>query len=664
MIKYHKWKKYLLRKAVYVMNPYAKLLEPLQLAGLTLKNRMVSAPTSLAELGPGEHYTQANIDYYRLKAAGGCAVVTVGDVIVDLDTGRSHPQQVGLDDPSAIPYLVQMAEAIHAGGAAASIEIDHGGALCAPEFIGGKNAIGPSGYVDEWGDTVEEMTEAQIYDIAEKFGEAAATAKECGFDMVMVHMGHGWLLHQFISEITNHRTDKWGGSFENRMRFPLLVIEKIRAAVGKAFPIDVRISGSERIEGGYGIETGVEIAKALDGKVDLIHVSAGTQQEEYSAVLMHPGAFQKHGENSGLAAEIKKHVKTPVCTVGAFSEPDKMVAFMEESGVDVIAMGRALIADPFLPRKLLQGRAEDITPCLRCGECQSGLMRNRVLHCAVNPVIGSEGDYYHPIPTNVRRTVLIAGGGPAGCQAAQECVKRGHKVILCEQSGKLGGLKYADNADFKQNIAKYRDFLARKTAELPIDLRLNTVVTQEIVDEVRPDVLIIAVGAKAWMLPVPCAENAHVVFGAELQKDTAVGRNVVVVGGGLIGCEEAVALAREGHKVTILEMQEELAPDCGRMHRINLLHQIEVEENITVAAGHRCTGIEADRVTAVDPEGNETSFAADTVVMAAGMRPDAAEVARLRALVPESYVVGDAFRARQIGQATRDGVNAVISLGL
>ena len=646
------------------MATYENLFRPLKLAGLTLKNRLLSAPTSLAELGPEEHYSQANFDYYRLKAAGGCALVTVGDVIVDLDTGRSHPQQVGLDDPGAIPYLVQMAEAIHAGGAAASIEIDHGGALCAPDFIGGKNAIGPSGYVDDWGDTVEEMTEEQIYYIADKFAEAAATAKACGFDMVMVHMGHGWLLHQYISEITNHRTDKWGGSFENRMRFPLLVIEKIRAAVGKAFPIDVRISGAERCEGGYGIETGIEIAKALDGKVDLIHVSAGTQQEEYSAVLMHPGAFQKHGENSGLAAEIKKHVKTPVCTVGAFSEPDKMAEFMDQSGVDCIAMGRALIADPFLPKKLLRGQADQITPCLRCGECQSGLMKNRVLHCAVNPMIGSECNFYHPIPTHQKRAVLIAGGGPAGCQAALEASARGHEVVLCEASDKLGGLKYADNADFKGNIAKYRDHLAARTAALPIDIRLNTTVTKELVDEVKPDALIIAIGAQPWMLPVPCDEKAHVVFGADLRKDTQVGENVVVVGGGLIGSEEAVALAREGHKVTILEMQEELAPDCGRMHRINLLHQIEVEENINVATGHRCSAIKADSVAAIDPEGNEVSFAADTVVMAAGMRPDQDEVERLRALVPESYVVGDAFRARQIGQATRDGVNAVIDMGL
>lgn len=645
-----------------MMTPH--LFQPLHLPGLTLKNRLLSAPTSLAELGPGEHYSKENIDYYRLKAAGGAALVTVGDVIVEMETGRSHPQQVGINDPTAVPYFVALVEAIHAGGAAASVEIDHGGALCSPEFLDGKNAIGPSGYVDEWGDTVEEMTVEDMERIADAFAQGAVNARSCGFDMVMVHMGHGWLLHQFLSPLTNFRTDEYGGSLENRLRFPLMVLNRIRTAVGRNFPIEVRISGSERTPGGYELDTGVEIAKAVDGLVDLIHVSAGTQQDAYSAVLMHPGAFQKHGENANLAAEIKKHVMTPVVTVGAFSQPEKMEEFLAGGHADAIAMGRALIADPFLPRKLLEGRSEAIRPCLRCGECQSGMMRNRVLRCAVNPLIGREDGFYHPVPTNHRRTVLIAGGGPAGCQAAIEANARGHKVVLCEASDKLGGLKYADNADFKTNIAAYRDWLAAQIAALPIEVRLNTAVTEAVVEEVKPDALIIAIGAKPWMLPVPCDEKAPVVFGADLRKDTPVDKNVVVVGGGLIGSEEAVALAREGHQVTILEMQEELAPDCGRMHRLNLLHQIEVQENLTAATGHACSRIAADGVYAKAPDGNEAFFPADTVVMAAGMRPDRDEVERLRALVPECYVVGDAFRARQIGQATREGTDAVVTLGL
>ena len=483
--------------------------------------------------------------------------------------------------------------------------------------------------------------------------------------MVMIHAGHGWLLHQFISEITNHRTDKWGGSLENRMRFPLLVVEKVRAAVGRAFPIDIRISGSERMPGGYDIQTGIEIAKALDGKVDLIHVSAGTQQDEYSCVLMHPGAFQKHGENSGLAAEIKKHVKTPVVTVGAFSEPDKMEAFLEESGVDCIAMGRALIADPFLPRKIMRGKVADITPCLRCGECQSGMMRNKTMRCAVNPYIGRETEYFHPIPTREHKNLLIVGGGPAGMQAAITACERGHKVTLVEKSDKLGGLKYADNADFKANIRRYRDMTAAKVMALPVDVRLNTVVTDELVAEVKPDAIIACVGADPWALPVPGASGENVVFGAELKRaDPRVGHKVVVIGGGLIGCEEGIELAKEGHEVTILEMQEELCPDCGRMHRMSVLHEIEVAETLHTATGFRCTGIDTEGVSAVDAEGKEVKFPADTVVMCAGMRPRSAEVERLSKYCTEFYICGDATRARQIGQATRDGYDAVVNVGL
>ncbi len=642
---------------------YEHLLAPLKIGGITVKNRMFSSPTSLAELGPEEHYSKENIEYYKLRALGGAAVVPVGDVIVDLDTGRSHPQQVGMNDPSAAPYLVAMADAIHAGGAMAEVELDHGGALCSPEFIGGKNAFGPSHYIDPWGDEVDEMTEEQIYWVADKYAEAAKNAKDCGFDMVMLHGGHGWLIHQFISPITNKRTDKWGGSLENRMRFCLLVIEKVRAAVGRQFPIDIRISGTEYAEGGYGLEEGVEIAKMLDGKVDLIHVSAGTQQEDFSAVLMHPGAFQEDMHNGYLAAEIKKHVKTPVMTVGAFNMPDAMEKYLADTGVDAIAMGRALIADPFLPRKVLEGKTEEITPCIRCTECQSGMMKNRVMRCTVNPIIGRECEVFHPQPVYTKKKILIAGGGPGGMQAALEATKRGHEVVLCEASDKLGALRFADNDTwFKRPMKRYRDSQIEKVMRCGAEVRLNTRVTKEIVDEVKPDVLIAAVGSEPFAVPVPGHDGPNVVFGAYLTPETKLGEKLVVIGGGFIGCEEAVDLAKKGHDVTILEMIDELAINCGRMHRIALMHEIETSDKIHPAMGMRCSKIDDKGVYAVDKDGNEVFYPADNVIMASGMRSRAAEVEALRPLVKEFYVVGDANKAAKIMNATRDAYDAVSAL--
>lgn len=642
---------------------YEKLLSPLKIGGVTAKNRMFSAPTSMAELGADEHYSKENIEYYKLRALGGAAVVPVGDVIIDLDTGRSHPQQVGINDPSAAPYLCAVADAIHAGGALASVEIDHGGALCAPEFIGGKCAIGPSGYIDPWGDEVKEMTEEQIYWLADKYAEAAANAKDFGFDMVMLHGGHGWLIHQFISPVTNHRTDKWGGSLENRMRFCLLVIERVRAAVGRQFPIEIRMSGTEYIEGGYGLDEGIEIAKMLDGKVDLIHVSAGSQQEDFSAVLMHPGAFQNDMHNAYLAAEIKKHVKTPVLSVGAFNMPDDMEKFLAETGVDCIAMGRALVADPFLPRKVMEGRVEDITTCIRCGECQSGMMKHRVMRCSVNPYIGRECEVFHPQPTYKKKKVLIAGGGPAGMEAALRCIERGHEAILCEASDKLGALRFADNdCWFKLPMRRWRDRQAEKVLRSGADVRLNTRVTPELVAEVNPDVLIAAVGGEPFAVPVPGADGDNVIFGAYITPETKIADTVVVIGGGFIGCEEAVDLAKKGHDVTILEMLDDLAVNCGRMHRLALEHELE-HESIHKATGMRCTRIEKDGVYAADRDGKEIFYPCGTVVMASGMRSRTEEVEALRGLVKEFYVIGDARRASKIMNATRDAYDAVATLG-
>lgn len=647
------------------MVKYSHLTEPIKIAGLTLKNRMFSAPTSLCKLGSDMKYSKENIEYYKLRAMGGAAVVPVGDVVVDADTGRSHPEMVCINDPATVSYFCDLIDAIHAGGAAAAVQLDHGGALCTPAFIGGKNAIGPSHYVDHWGDTVDAMTEEQIYEIADKYAEAAGNAKRLGFDMIQIHCGHGWLIHQFISPLTNFRTDQWGGSFENRMRFCLLVLERVRAAVGRNFPVSARISGSECAVGGYDIDIGIEIAKSIDGKVDLIHVSAATQQDDDSYVYMFPTAFKRDMENAWLAAEIKKHVKVPVVSVGAFNIPDDMEDFLAKSGVDAIAMGRALLADPFLPRKVVEGHPEAVNPCIRCMECQNGMVTNMIVRCAVNPYIGRECDVFHPLPTHVRKKVLIAGGGPAGMEAALIAQGRGHEVILCEKSDKLGALRFADNdVWFKKPMRRWRDYQVARLERSGVEIRLNTEVNKEVVDEIKPDVLIAAVGSEPFAVPVPGKDGKNVVFGAYITQETKIGQKVVIVGGGFIGVEEAIALSTAGHEVTILEMIDELAKEAGRMYKIGLFRELAESKNVTQALGMRCTKIDETGVYAEDKEGAEHFYPADTVIMASGMRARVDEVEKLRPLVQEFYVIGDARKAGKIMDANRDAYDAVTVLGM
>lgn len=286
------------------------------------------------------------------------------------------------------------------------------------------------------------------------------------------------------------------------------------------------------------------------------------------------------------------------------------------------------------------------------------------MRCTVNPVIGRECDVFHPLPVYVKKKILIAGGGPGGMQAALEATKRGHEVVLCEASDRLGALRFADNDTwFKEPMRRYRDSQIEKVKRSGAEIRLNTKVTKEIVDEVKPDVLIAAVESEPFAVPVPGADGENVVFGAYITPETKIGKKVVIIGGGFIRCEEAVDLAKKGHDVTILEMIDELAINCGYMHKVGLMHEIDSSENIHPAMGMRCTRIEKDCVYAADKDGKEISFPCDTVVMASGMRSRNVEVEALRPLVKEFYVIGDARKAAKIMNANRDAYDAVTALG-
>jgi NADPH-dependent 2,4-dienoyl-CoA reductase/sulfur reductase-like enzyme len=469
---------------------------------------------------------------------------------------------------------------------------------------------------------------------------------------VTIHGGHGWLISQFMSSKVNCRSDKWGGSLENRMRFPIAVADAVRRKVGSGFPIEIRISGSEVTANGYDLDEGIAIAKLLDGHVDLIHVSAGHHEDPEVFTVTHPSIFSEDSCNLQFAAAIKQHVRTPVASVGAHCNPELLEEIIASGQADVIEMARALMADPDLPKKARMGRLEDIRPCLRCLTCFSNLVNNSQIYCAVNPTIGRELEHKYTPPALEKKKVLVVGGGIGGMQAALTTAQRGHTVILCEKNDRLGGVLICEeNVPFKKKIKDYLAYLIRQVERAPIDVRLNTPVTAEVARELTPDVIIAALGARAVIPPIPGIAGENTISAEEAyRRPDAIGDRVIVLGGGLVGVELALFLADKGRDVTIVEMLPELN------HGGNFLHQfaLDVElkkKRVKLALSTAAVKITEEGIIGENAEG-QIFFPADTVIFAIGQSPLRDEVDALRFCAPEFYAIGDCVIAKNILQAT------------
>lgn len=652
------------------MASWDALLRPLQIGPVIAKNRVEAAPTLPCLANVDGSVSTELVDYYRAKARGGAGIVTVGESAVDADYGITHAGQLFLDHDNKIPGLSRLADAIHRYGALASIELCHGGGQTIPSLIGGRNPVAPSVMASKLHETlagrpiqVQVMDLAMIDQVVENYATAALRAKKAGFDMILLHGGHGWLLAQFTSPRTNKRDDEYGGTLQNRARFPVRVLERIREICGPDFAIEYRFSADELLSDGMSQEEGVQFARYIEDKVDCFHASCGTMSDMSLIPYVHPAYFLPQGRNVHYAARLKETVDKPVTAVGAIVTLELAERVVAQGQADMVAMARPLIADPYLPKKTLGCREKDVVPCIRCNECLARVARFIPVRCATNPRTGLETELANLPAAGVARKVVVVGGGPAGMEAAAVAAERGHEVVLFERGARLGGnLFVASRPPFKDEMKRFHEYLVNRVGTLPIDVRLGVAADAALIAGEKPDWLILAVGAEPALPAIPGIRDANLLWAGDVFADVvSTGERVVVAGGGGIGCETALHLARQGKTVVVAEMLDQAALDYNFVNRSMLLNLL-AEEGVDVRAGSRVVAFSDSGIKVIDKTGTEGEILSDHVVLALGMTPRAATVEALRDAAPQVAVIGDCAKPRLIIDAVREGFEAAIEI--
>ncbi len=641
-----------------MVNRYANLLSPFKVGNVVFRNRIFTAPMGLHALQGGELYpTEAIITHYANKAKGGAAVVTCSGtgaypVVPDSDH-MAYDIYIGHSQH----YLAQLADAIHFYGAKASMEIQAATKDPAYHVVGGVTRPGPG---LKPGETTKEITKEIMAEIKENLQQQVKILKRLGFDMCMLHMAYDMgIFGGFINARINTRTDEYGGSLENRLRLLNECCDAIHQAAGKDFLIELRMSGELPEGSGFTIDDACEMAKIVEGHADILHVHAATGWQA------HCMSFEPDTPNLWMAQRIKESGATiPVLTIGGYQDLDEMEEAIAQGKADLISMARGWLADPNLGTKAYENRGEDVVPCVKCMRCHdSACIDGITFVCTVNPVMGIEHKMEaYDKPATVKRNVAIVGGGPAGMQAALTAAERGHRVTLFEEKKQLGGqLNFADYAQFKHSLAKYKNWLIAQLQKSSVQVKVGVRATSELLVKGNYDSVIVAVGAEPLILPIPGAELAIPacdVYGREAQ----LGKSVVVIGGGQVGCETALHLAEQGRDVTVLEMQSKILSDASASYRNRLTRNMNYHDNLKSITSGRCTGITEEGVSYVDQDGIQQLIPSDSVVMAAGMRPRREEATALYNPAYRVYTVGDCDKASNVQKAIRAAFSAAITL--
>ena len=640
------------------MNTLAHLFKPIQINGLEIANRIVLPPMATNFGDANGHVTEQVIDYYRERARGGVGYMTIEHTAVRQD-GRAFPTMLMIGTDDHVAGFRRLVDAIHREMGKVFIQINHAGRQTTSQTTGHPIVSASAVKCPLREETPRALTAAEIDDLVRAFTKAAERVKASGADGVEIHMAHGYILNQFLSPIVNQRSDAFGGSLDNRMRMPLSVLRAVRQVVGPTFPISCRISADEYIPGGLTLSDSQKIAQALEENgADVIHVSACQSSSPFPLI---PHYYLEEGAFVHLAAGIKSVVNIPVITVGRIRSPKMADEIIADGKADLVSMGRALIADPYLPRKAEAGQYDEIVPCISCNRCSLSLVKVGSLRCTVNPEVSREGWLKAQDRTDQPKKVWIIGGGPAGMKAAQVAALRGHEVCLFERQNQLGGrFRLAALPPGKACLQDFIDYLSLQLEKLKITIVKGKPFDLNLLQTENPDAVILATGART-IIPGFC-EGADVITDEQvLKKEVDVAQQVLVLGGGDTGVEMADLLSQQGKKVTILEMREGLGIDMHPAIRSFLLKRL-ADQGVSILTSTKAVCFQNECLLTDGPTGSQELDCFDQIVTSAGAESNNELENDIKKYCQNLYVVGDALDPRDAMEAVYEGQAAAMKI--
>ncbi|MBT3366031.1 MAG: FAD-dependent oxidoreductase [Nitrospina sp.] len=634
------------------MTGFKNLFSPFNIGAMELKNRIVMGPMGTNLANPDGSIASEDIAYYGARAEGGAGLIITEMAVVDTG-GKYQPNIPEISSDIHIPGWTALAEKIHEHGAKLAIQLGHAGRETFPAFINGLQPVAPSAVPPPTRIIPRELSVADIKVLVVKYAEAASRAVKAGVDAIEIHGAHCYLMANFMSPITNKRSDEYGGDTEGMLRFSLEVINAIRESVGKKIPLLFRIAADELVPGGRNLEeTKIMCRMLVEAGIDAIEVSRG------SAAMMKwivPPMGTPLALNLDYASEIKSVVDVPVLTVGRINDPVIAEYVLETKKADLVVMARALLVDPELPRKAYEGNCEDIVPCIACNQCLFIVIGGVPLTCTVNPAAGKE-DEFRIIPCSSPKNVMVIGGGPAGLEAARIASLRGHTVTLYEKDDRLGGqLNIAVVPPTKQELTKAIKYLSAQAEKTGVKIEIGKKVTSELIEQVKPDAVVIATGSSPSVPDLPGADNPKIITSHDiLSSKVGVGDKALVIGGGMVGAETADYLTDLSVDVTILEMTEDIATEMVIWQKETLVERL-LASGVKIITSAMVKEFLDDGVVYIKDGKEKRITGVDNIIVAMGNRPDDELYIETKDLVAECYLIGDAASPRSALEAIREG---------